>query len=140
MHNPENSTINTPTKAFLVIRKPQHSTEAPGPAAAEERTTDADITVTTHKKARNRENDTAATADEPAQRVREQLETSHDQSARDVYNEAQKSLSKRTIVLGPEALAQCIAHVRSTNQGKLLDAMGREHDILLLGIREYFYQ
>ena len=76
----------------------------------------------------------------PVMRVKESLENSHDQAARDMYNEGQKALSKRTLILDPELPEQCIDHVRGCNQGKALGAMDKQHDIFLLGIWEYIYQ
>ena len=52
----------------------------------------------------------------PALRVKEMLETTHDQAARDVYAETQKAMGRRTIILEPHALEQCLANVRQGNR------------------------
>ena len=78
--------------------------------------------------------------DNPALRVKEMLEAKHDQAARDVFAETQKAMGKRTIILEPHALEQCITNISQGNQGKLLESMNKAQDLLILGIWEYIWQ
>ena len=79
------------------------------------------------------ENTQTHEGNDPDLRVEEILEPTHDQAARDVFSEEQKALGKRAIIAEPEALAQCVELIRNTNQCKLMEAMSKEHDILLWG-------
>ena len=64
--------------------------------------------------------------DASAQRVRDILEGTHDIAAMDDHAETQKALGRRTIIVDPEALLQCATHIKTSNQGRLRDAMNKE--------------
>ena len=69
-----------------------------------------------------------------AQRVKDIMGETHDIAARDAHTEPQKALGRRTVIVDPEALRQCAEHIKKSNQGRLLEAMSKDNDILMLAI------
>ena len=148
--NPE----NTQVPFVVAVKKPIHNTDARNSTATKAAAAAApqgtrleesgSVTIKTLREAWNMDtnptdNQTAFNA-APSLRVKEMLESTHDQAARDMFSETQKALGKRTIIVDPEGLQQCITNIRESNQGKLLDSMGKEQDLLILGIWEYIWQ
>ena len=79
-------------------------------------------------------------ADTSLQKIKDLLEQTHDQAAREMFAETQKALGRRAIIVDPDTLTLCIEQIKEGNQGNLLTAMGKENDLLVLGLREYIWQ
>lgn len=83
---------------------------------------------------------TAVGPEDSSQRVKDIIEETDDIAARDARTETQKALGRRAIIVDPEALLQCAERIKTSNQGRLLDAMGKENDIIMLALWGYIWQ
>ena len=135
------STIRTTTKKGGKLRK-----KIPEKQATREAKIDTGITITTLKqdwgKKNEQEQEEAANKARnrnktPIQQAKEMLENTHDQASREMYAEKQRALTKRTIIPDPPTIQMCIEEAKKGHRGKLLDAMGKESDLLILGLWEY---
>ena len=145
----QSGTENKPerqTQVPFVVRKVEHAMEqhsktsavAPQGAGLDE---DGTVTFKTLRESWNMKGpENSPNNATPAQRVKEMLEPTHDLAARDMFPETQKAMGKRTIVVGPDGLQQCLANIRNSNQCKLPESMGKGKDLLLLGIWDYIWQ
>ena len=72
--------------------------------------------------------------------LRTTLGENHDDSARDAFAETHRTLHKRCIIGGPEALTHCLEFLKKSTDRRILDALGRAKGLWTLATLEYIWQ